>query len=41
MGLYNPKWTLILEDKFPLSGNAKRFKKIKEKKASCKDNKRL
>jgi hypothetical protein len=32
MILYNPKWTLILEDKFPLSGNAKRSKASKEKK---------
>jgi hypothetical protein len=32
MELYNPKWALILEDKFTLSGNAKRFKVRKGKK---------
>jgi hypothetical protein len=32
MGLYNLKWALILEDKFPLSGNPKRFKARKKKK---------
>jgi hypothetical protein len=32
MGLYNPKWDLILEDKFPLSGNIKHSKAKKRKK---------
>jgi hypothetical protein len=30
--LYNPTWSLILEDKFPLSGNVKRSKVRKGKK---------
>jgi hypothetical protein len=32
MRLYNPKWTLILEDKFSLSSNTKHSKVRKEKK---------
>jgi hypothetical protein len=32
MEFYNPKWALILEDKFPFSGNAKHFKVRKRKK---------
>jgi hypothetical protein len=42
MGLYNLKWALILEDKFPLSGNPKRFKARKRKKmVLCKEKMRL
>jgi hypothetical protein len=32
MGLYNLKWALILEDKFSLSSNPKRFKARKRRK---------
>jgi hypothetical protein len=41
MGLYNPKWALILEDKFSLSGNAKRSNPRKERKTSYKKKIRL
>jgi hypothetical protein len=43
MGLYNLKWALILEDKFSLSSNPKRFKarKRRKKMVLCKEKMRL